>query len=129
MQREIKFRGLTLEEKFKYGFLIKQGPYFFIQNDKGGNDAIIENSIGQFTGFFDKKGNEIYEDDIIGDWSEIDGHQVQSRQQVFFDQESGQWVIDNSRKQDKSIHEPLHKALKDFDYEIVGNIYDAIIQG
>jgi hypothetical protein len=65
MNREIKFRGLTLEGEWKYGYLTARGPYFFIENDKGGNSPVIGITTGQFSGLKDKNGKEIYESDIF----------------------------------------------------------------
>lgn len=65
MLREIIFIGYTLEGKRLEGYLIKLGAYYFIQNYVGGNQRVIENTIGQYTGKLDKKGIRIFETDRI----------------------------------------------------------------
>jgi uncharacterized phage protein (TIGR01671 family) len=76
------------------------------------------------TPFKDKNGKEIYDGDIIGDWTEVDGKMEQSKMQVYFDEMLGQWMLDCSLKQDRSISYSLFKELEDFDYEVLGNIFE-----
>lgn len=86
-------------------------------------DLVTNYSLMQFTGFHDKTGKEIYDGDIIGDWVEVDGKMEQSRQVVFWHEE-GQWMLDNSFHQDRSHFFSLAGELKDFEYEIIGNIHE-----
>ena len=67
---------------------------------------------------------EIYAGDIIGDWTDVDGKMEQSKQTVYFDEMLGGWMLDNSLKQDRSLCYSLHSELQDFEYEIIGNIYE-----
>ena len=78
----------------------------------------------QFSGFKDKNGKEIYECDILGDWTEVDGKMEQSKQTVYFDEMLGQWMLDNSLKQDRTLSFSLFSELQDFEYEVIGNIYE-----
>ncbi|MBK0384532.1 hypothetical protein I5M32_16340 [Pedobacter sp. SD-b] len=78
--------------------------------------------IMQFTGFLDKNGNKIFEGFNLGDWTKTDEGLKQSKQQVFW--KDGAWRIDFSANQDKSWYDYLKNDLEDFDYEIVGHIYE-----
>ena len=80
-EREIKYRGLKTFQIFSgeikqvwiYGFYLKRGTYgdpgpqahIFVYENGYEGYRVDSKTIGQFTGFFDNGGNEIYEDDIV----------------------------------------------------------------
>ena len=80
-KREIKFRGMKTFQIFSgefrkvwlYGFFLKRGTYgdpgpqahIFIYENGYEGYRVDEKTIGQFTGFLDVQGEEIYEDDIV----------------------------------------------------------------
>ena len=98
---------------------VKLSNGIWLRSDKLNDVILIEQ-----TPFTDKNGEEIYEGDIIGDWTEIDGKMEQSRLTVYFDEMLGQWMLDISFKQDRTSSCYLFAELKDFEYEVIGNIYE-----
>ena len=117
--RELKFRAWDKSQK-----------YMAYQGDQDletlssfmfhfGEDIVL-----QSTGFFDKNEKEIFEGDILSDWNDVDGKQVQSFLQVLWCDKEGCWKLDSSFNQDKSSGDLLSEELSSFVYEISGNIYE-----
>lgn len=124
MNREIKFRGKSIyDEEWLYGSLVK------IEKDRYAvipplNDIEIGKSIGmyevcletvgQFTGLFDKNGKEIYEGDIIK------GFDITI--EVWYSEDKACFMAEMKEPQNDMVD-----ILGGYDtarMEIIGNIYD-----
>ena len=132
MNREIKFRGVNNFGEWIYGSLvmtenIRPAIYF-----EAGNGTVKEvdwqyvkeESIGQFTGLFDKNGKEIYDGDIVKwgharEWSRenpIRIAEVKINPDIQFHSQVGVFKFGNFAYAD-SI---------DKDLEVIGNIFENI---
>ncbi|AYW36548.1 YopX family protein [Capnocytophaga canimorsus] len=125
MKREIKFRAQRKDNKWQYSMTLSTGKeiggatksydYFMAEKGKGWVKVKAE-TIGQFTGLYDKNGNEIYEGDILAPISK------ESFYYVGF--ESGMFCIYNNLGRWATMERgiEIYKELN-IDFEIIGNIY------
>jgi len=120
---EIKFRVWdVVSQKMDYNMdSILKNPSVIPSKLFCGEDKLLK--VQFFTNFYAKNDRHIFDGDIIGCWCEVDGKLVQSKQQVYFDTMLGCWMLDSSSKQDKSYSDSLFQELQDFEYEVLGNIF------
>ena len=115
--REIKFRGKDCQNEWVYGDLIhkRNDPDdVMIQDSRGlGSDCDPE-TVGQFTGLYDKNGKEIYEGDILKHVSgqvKKDGHFVDNADYI------------TVKFKDAAFNLATY-ALVTHHLEVIGNIHD-----
>lgn len=121
--REIEFRGyVKYKNKWVYGMLDKFNNKYFINDGSDTKPYVEKDSIGQYTGFKDKNGKEIYEGDIIKGNCEEDYYDVNYTVKFSSD---GEWI---------GVHEDKDSLIKklnlsiicgcQFNPEVIGNIYE-----
>lgn len=141
--RTIKYRGMDEHGCWHVGWLVgtNDGFIYIIENDNGWIDdgfhdddfsgcyEVLEKTIGQFTGLFDKNGKEIYEGDILRMFANINkiSDPMLSNAEpkyrlttVVYDDAA--FKVTSDGKPDAVINYYCGAMVKDM--EVIGNIHD-----
>lgn len=115
MNRTIKFRGKRIDNgEWVYGFLADEDYINDIYSIDLSSIEVDRETVGQFTGLFDKNGKEIYEGDIIK------GFDITI--EVWYSEDRACFIAEMKDPQNDMVD-----ILGGYDterMEIIGNIYD-----
>ena len=123
MNRPIKFRAKGRSDgQWHYGCLLQMGDGYSIATNKDGAFEMCDvepETIGQFTGLFDRNGKEIYEDDIVLYGGSIQ-HEVMFRHGAFGYLIYGGQFMSYAGNPNFTFN-PLNRSKE---HEVIGNIHD-----
>ncbi len=121
--RIIKFKGKSLEDgEWNYGDLFHVANQTLVKNNPCRDKrpfftfAVAPDTVGQYTGFLDKDGKEVYEGDIL--------RYNNSTFAVEWSEDLGAFTLRPIREKGKCDDIPLGVILKYIRFIIIGNIHD-----
>jgi len=118
--REIKFRGKDKESGlWVYGSLWVQSEHSILIHSEDGWNIVCPETVGQFTGLYDKNGKEIYEGDVV----EFQFCQTKYKAIVEYDNKNARFHL-NLYEYYSTIRGINELDGKNYFLEVIGNIHD-----
>lgn len=102
--RNIKFKAKTINGgQLVYGYLVKTPGGIWVIYSADTNYRVDPDSIGQFTGFLDSQGMEIYEGDTVAyEYNDDEGGRETAMLPIIWNEEFGSFGVDDSAAGDRS---------------------------
>ena len=131
--REIKFKAKTCNSEWVEGLLAHKDDKWYISNKAGMPFAfeVRPETICQYTGLTDKRGNKIWENDIVCFQFDNDSCPFPNKDtkkrigRIFFSDYRASFSITMGRKGSKSMNNDLYKYVQCGNrVEVIGNKFD-----
>lgn len=126
MNRVIKFRGKRSDDgKWIYGYLADEDYINNINEIAMPSEEVNSDTVGQFTGRYDLRRNEIYEGDVVF-WIATDmrGHGRGEQGAIIWDAHTMSWAILRDKPTVDGRPCIISRPFDKKHLEVVGNIHD-----